>query len=302
MKKLSGELKECLDDVSKRVDDELNALLPAKDKGTSGERRIAEAMRYSAISGGKRLRPFLVVSCANLFGVSSSVSLKAAVAVECIHTYSLIHDDLPAMDNDDLRRGKPSNHKEFDEATAILAGDGLLAFAFEIISHPDTTPENSIRAELCQAFAKASGASGLVGGQMMDILAENQELPLQEINRMQRMKTGALFALSCEIGAILGKGNAQHRNALRGYAYDMGLAFQITDDLLDAEGTEASTGKTVRTDKAAGKQTYVSAMGVEKARMQARLLSEQAQQHLVKFDSRAKPLRDLAAYVVDRDR
>lgn len=295
-------LEKELEEVSGFINERMNDLLPQPKQGTAGERRVAEAMRYTALSGGKRLRPFLVVKSADLFGVSRASSLQVAAAVEFLHAYSLIHDDLPSMDNDAVRRGQPSSHIQFGEATAILAGDALLTFTFEVISHPTTHPDAAVRAELVQAVATSAGIHGLVGGQMTDMVSEGKNLPLQEINRLQRMKTGALFALSCEIGAILGKGSRTCRNALRGFANDVGLAFQITDDLLDAEGYINAAGKTVSLDDIAGKATFVNAMGIEKARLQARMLSEQAIAHLVTFDRRADVLREFARFVVERKR
>lgn len=265
-----------------------------------GAEKVLEAMRYSALSGGKRLRPFLTVCSASLFGVSMEAAIEAATAIEFIHTYSLIHDDLPAMDNDDLRRGKPSCHKAFGEAAAILAGDGLLTYAFQVLSSPNMHPDPAVRCELISALAIASGCWGMVGGQMMDIEAENKQLTVDEIIRLQRLKTGELFAVSCEAGAILGKAPGMMRNLLRAYAHDMGLAFQITDDLLDAEGTRAETGKTVGKDKAAGKATLVSGMGIERARDHAQLLCNQAISHLDVFDKKADNLRALAKFMVSR--
>ncbi len=265
-----------------------------------GEATILEAMRYSALSGGKRLRPFLTVCSAGLFGVSHEAAVEAASAIEFIHTYSLIHDDLPAMDNDDLRRGKPSLHKAFSEAAAILAGDALLTFAFQVLASPRVHADPAVRCELIAALAAASGTSGMVGGQMMDIEAENKQLSVEEIIRLQRLKTGELFAVSCEAGAILGKAPGMMRKLLRAYAHDMGLAFQITDDLLDVEGTRSQTGKGVRKDKIAGKATLVSVMGIERAREHAQILIKQAISHLDVFDKKADNLRALAEFVISR--
>ncbi len=265
-----------------------------------GEETILEAMRYSALSGGKRLRPFLTVCSANLFGVSFNAALEAAAAIEFIHTYSLIHDDLPAMDNDDLRRGKPSCHKAFGEAAAILAGDGLLTYAFQILSSPRVHADPSVRCELISALAQAAGCWGMVGGQMMDLEAENQNLSVEEIIRLQRLKTGELFAVSCEAGAILGKAPMMMRKLLRAYAHDMGLAFQITDDLLDVEGTRTKMGKGVRKDKIKGKATLVGTLGIERAREHANILIQQAISHLDVFDRKADNLRALARFVIDR--
>jgi len=272
----------------------------APDERVRGEEAVLEAMRYSALSGGKRLRPFLTVCSAGLFGVSRESAIEAACAIEFIHTYSLIHDDLPSMDNDDLRRGKPTCHKAFGEAAAILAGDGLQAYAFQILANPKTHADPNVRCELIGALAQASGCWGMVGGQMMDMEAEHKQLAVDEIIRLQRLKTGELFAVSCEAGAILGKAPHMMRNLLRAYAHDMGLAFQITDDLLDAEGTRTKVGKAVRKDKASGKATLVSSMGIERARDHAQTLIQQAISHLSVFDKKADNLRQLARFVVER--
>ena len=318
--RLPDNLNEAIDTVARSLETRMSELLQApgvsnsnvislskkqeekheESEGVQGEVRVLEAMRYSTLSGGKRLRPFLTVSCASLFGVSLESAIEAAAAIEFIHTYSLIHDDLPAMDNDDLRRGKPTCHKQFDEATAILAGDGLQAYAFQILSSPRTHADPNVRCELVHSLAIASGCWGMVGGQMMDMEAHNQKLSMDEIIRLQRMKTGELFAVSCEAGAILGKAPAMMKKMLRAYAHDMGLAFQITDDLLDVEGTRTSTGKGVRKDKIKGKATLVASMGVERARDHADMLSKQAISHLGVFDKKADNLRALAQYVVSR--
>jgi farnesyl diphosphate synthase len=264
------------------------------------EARVTQAMRYSALSPGKRLRPFLVLAGAQLFGVARQCALQAAAAVEMVHAYSLVHDDLPAMDDSDLRRGRPTCHKMFDEATAVLAGDGLLTAAFGVLAHSSTHADPLVRCELVTALAEAAGAAGMVGGQMIDLIAEKQPLDIGAITRLQRMKTGALIAFSCEAGAILGKANSELRTALRGYAHDLGLAFQIADDLLDVQGTAAETGKPVGADAAAGKATFVSILGVERARAQAELLVDQAITHLEMFEDRAELLRQIARFVVNR--
>ena len=291
-------LQKAFQETSELLDEKMSKLLPEPDYGKEG--RLFEAMRYSTLSQGKRIRPFLTVSAAGLFGVGKSSSLQTASAIEFIHAYSLIHDDLPAMDNDDLRRGQPSCHKKFDEATAILAGDALLTFAFEILADVSTHADSTVRMELVSSLAKAAGGRGMVGGQMMDLVCQHADLTINEITRLQRMKTGALFAISCEAGAILGKASRNLRTALKGYAYCIGLSFQITDDLLDAIGTTDKTGKRVRKDVDAGKATYVSALGLEKARDQAKMLSDQALAHLEVFDERADLLRDLARFVIER--
>jgi farnesyl diphosphate synthase len=264
------------------------------------ESRVYEAMRYSALAPGKRLRPLLVLAGSRLFGVSRRSALQVAAAIEMVHAYSLIHDDIPAMDNSDLRRGRPTCHKQFDEATAILAGDGLLTMAFGVLAHPDAHGDPAVRGELVAALAAAAGAAGMVGGQMIDLIAEQQPLDIGAITRLQRMKTGALIAFSCEAGAILAKAAGELRTALRGYAHDLGLAFQIADDLLDVEGVAAETGKPVGADAAAGKATFVSILGVERARAQAQLLVTQAVAHLDLFESRAELLRQVARFVVNR--
>jgi len=264
------------------------------------ESRVYQAMRYSALAPGKRLRPFLVLASAHLFGVAQRYALQVAVAGEMVHAYSLVHDDLPAMDNSDLRRGRPTCHKEFDEATAILAGDGLLTAAFEVLADPDTHGDPAVRCELVAALAGAAGAAGMVGGQMIDLIAEHQTLDIGAITRLQRMKTGALIAFSCEAGAILAKAPHELRTALRGYAHDLGLAFQIADDLLDVEGSAEETGKPVGADVASGKATFVSILGATRARAQAELLIRQAMAHLDLFEQRAELLREAARFVITR--
>lgn len=276
----------------------MDRLLP---KGDSDEARVFEAMRYSSLGGGKRLRAFFVLAGATLFKVAALPALRTASAIEFLHAYSLIHDDLPAMDDDDLRRGKPSCHKQFDEATAILAGDALQALAFEVLAHEDTHGDASVRAHLVSELARAAGAHGMVGGQMLDLLAETRpDLSIGAITRLQRLKTGALISFSCSAGAILGKASDPMRNALSAYAHDVGLAFQIADDLLDIEGTAAEIGKTPGKDAAAGKATFVSILGLERARAQADLLARQAAAHLEPFGEAADLLRQAAKFVVAR--
>jgi farnesyl diphosphate synthase len=276
----------------------MDRLLP---KGDSDEARVFEAMRYSSLGGGKRLRAFFVLAGATLFKVGALPALRTASAIEFLHAYSLIHDDLPAMDDDDLRRGKPSCHRQFDEATAILAGDALQALAFEVLAHEDTHGDASVRAHLVSELARAAGAHGMVGGQMLDLLAETRpDLSIGAITRLQRLKTGALISFSCTAGAILGKASDPLRNALSAYAHDVGLAFQIADDLLDIEGTAAELGKTPGKDAAAGKATFVSILGLERARAQADLLARQAAAHLEPFGEAADLLRQAAKFVVAR--
>jgi len=264
------------------------------------EARVCDAMRYSALAPGKRLRPFLVLASSNLFGVARRCALQVAVAIEMVHAYSLVHDDLPAMDDSDMRRGRPTCHKQFDEATAVLAGDGLLTSAFEVLAHTDTHGDPAVRCELVGTLAAAAGPAGMVGGQMIDLIAEHKRLHIGEITRLQRMKTGALIAFACESGAILAKAPSELRIALRGYAHDLGLAFQIADDLLDVEGSASETGKPVGADAAAGKATFVSILGVDRARAQAELLVRQAVAHLELFEQRAELLREAARFVIAR--
>ncbi len=264
------------------------------------ERRLFNAMRYATLGGGKRLRAFLVLQGAQLFSVSRKSALRAAAAIELVHCYSLVHDDLPAMDDDDLRRGKPTVHKAFDEATAILAGDALLTLAFEVLAHPDTHSNSEVRCQLVAKLAHASGAHGMVAGQMIDLAAANQEMDIGHITRLQRLKTGALIGFSCEAGAILGQAAELQHEALRGYAHDLGLAFQIADDLLDVEGTEEEVGKAVGKDADQGKATFVSILGADRARDQANMLVQQAVDHLAIFDEKADFLRKVARYIVER--
>jgi farnesyl diphosphate synthase len=285
--------------AAESVERTMDRLLP---KGDTGEARVFEAMRYSSLGGGKRLRAFFVLAGATLFKVGATQAMRTASAIEFVHAYSLIHDDLPAMDDDDMRRGKPSCHKQFDEATAILAGDALQALAFEVLAQEATHGDPGVRAVLVAELARASGAQGMVGGQMLDLLAENQgaEMSIGAITRLQRLKTGALISFSCTAGAILGKAAEPMRNALSAYAHDLGLAFQIVDDLLDVEGSAAELGKTPGKDLASGKATFVSILGLDRARSQAKLLAGQAAQHLEPFGRSADLLRQAANFVVSR--
>jgi farnesyl diphosphate synthase len=289
--------EEALADAASLTDSLLERLLVVP---SDLEARVYKAMRYAVLGPGKRLRPFLVLAGARLFGIARQYALQVAAAVEMVHAYSLVHDDLPAMDDSDLRRGRPTCHKEFDEATAVLAGDGLLTAAFEVLAHLDTHADPAVRCELVAALAAAAGAAGMVGGQMIDLIAEHRPLDIGAITRLQRMKTGALIAFSCESGAILAKAPAEARTALRGYAHDLGLAYQIADDLLDVEGSTAETGKPVGADAAAGKATFVSILGIERARSQAELLIGQAVAHLDLFGRRAELLREAARFVISR--
>ncbi|MDE2403498.1 MAG: polyprenyl synthetase family protein [Sphingomonadales bacterium] len=291
-------LAEGLARIQKDIDAAFDALLPVPQDSRA---RLYEAMRYAAIGGGKRLRPLLLVSVAELYGVDRHIAVRCGAAVEAIHVYSLIHDDLPCMDDDDLRHSKPTLHKAYDEATAVLAGDAFQAFAFEVLSDPATIGDPFARAELVQVLACASGANGMVGGQMIDIVAEGGGFDLPMVARLQQLKTGALLAASVEMGAVLGKLAPEGRTHLRAYARDIGLAFQIADDLLDHEGDQDKAGKALRKDAEANKQTFVSLLGPDRAREQARLLVEQAVDHLRQHGPEADLLRALARYIVERD-
>jgi farnesyl diphosphate synthase len=291
------EFSDALADVSAATETALLKLIPA---GDGPEAQVVDAMRYSVMAGGKRLRPFLVIATADLFNVSRACSERVAAALEMIHTYSLIHDDLPAMDNDNMRRGKPTCHVQYDEATAILAGDALLTLAFEVLAHHDTHDSEKIRCDLVIEVSRAVGAHGMVGGQMLDLVAENYELGVAEITRLQRMKTGALMSCSCQAGAILGKASKTQRHLLNAYAHDIGLAFQISDDLLDIEGDPKKLGKATNKDDKAGKATFVSLLGVERARDQAKALTDQAIKYLEVFGKRGDLLSDLAQFVIER--
>ena len=287
-------LAEALPAIAREVDGLFDALLP-------GEGKLAQAMRYAAIGGGKRLRPLLLTATAGMHGVDRSQALRAAIAIESIHAYSLVHDDLPCMDDDAMRHGKPSTHKAFGEAVAVLAGDALQSFAFEVLADPATSGDPFVRSELVQVLACASGAPGMVGGQMLDIEGEGQSLDLAAITRMQQLKTGALLSAAVEMGAVLGKVPAEGRTHLKGYARDIGLAFQIADDLLDHAGDEAKAGKALRKDAEAGKQTFVGLLGEGRAREQAQMLVNQAIAYLGSYGQEADLLRALARYIVERD-
>jgi farnesyl diphosphate synthase len=275
----------------------LAARLPA---ATAIPARLHEAMRYSVLGGGKRIRPALLFATAKTLGLTENEVEAAACAIELIHVYSLVHDDLPAMDDDDLRRGKPSTHKAFDEATAILAGDALQTRAFEVMAEPDTHSDPEARCDLVMAFGAAVGARGMVGGQMIDMVTEGQILDAPAVTRLQALKTGRLIQFSAEAGAILGRAPYRQRHQIAAYGRDLGTAFQIADDLLDVEGTTEETGKTAGKDAAAGKATMVAILGPEMARAHADMLASQAADHLEGFGERAVLLRALAAYVVRR--
>ncbi|WP_353208948.1 polyprenyl synthetase family protein [Sphingorhabdus sp.] len=292
-------LHDSLTQIAADIDQEFDALL--KLPGDARDRLYA-AMRHAAIGGGKRLRPLLVTATAALFHVDRAVAVRVGTAVEAIHVYSLVHDDLPCMDDDDMRRGKPTVHRAFDDATAVLAGDSLHALAFEILASPQTHPDPFVRGELVSTLALASGPEGMAGGQMMDIEAENATFDLQTVMRLQALKTGALIAASVEMGAILGHIPPEGRTHLRGYARDIGLAFQIADDILDVEGDPELAGKALQKDADAGKGTFVSLMGLERAKQQAEMLVAQANEHLFCYGSEANLLRAIANYITERDR
>ena len=281
-----------------------DALLPDE---IARPKRLMEAMRYSSLGGGKRLRPFLVVESSAVFGVPREAALLAGAALECIHCYSLVHDDLPAMDNDDLRRGRPTAHKAFDEATAILAGDGLLTFAFDIASRPDAHPDPAVRSALVNLLARASGIGGMAGGQMIDLAAEGrftdgarQSLSEQEIRVLQGMKTGALLHFGALAGAILGGANTAERDALDRYGIAVGRAFQIADDLLDVEGDAALVGKQTGKDEAAGKATMVRVLGVAGAKAKLEELVRESEAALAPFGAHASMLVTAAKFVAYR--
>ena len=292
-------LQEAIAEIASEIDREFDLLLQSPD---DPRRPLYDAMRHAAIGGGKRLRPLLLVTTATLFNVDRDTAVRAATAIEAIHVYSLIHDDLPCMDDDDMRRGKPTVHKQFGSAAAVLAGDSLHALAFEILASAETHHDPFVRSELIACLALASGPDGMAGGQMMDLEAEKNEFDLHMITRLQALKTGALIAASVEMGAILGHIPHDGRAHLRAYARDIGLAFQIADDILDVEGDEAIAGKALHKDAAAGKATFLSLMGLERAKEQASALIDQAVAHLGQYGAEADLLRDIARYILERDK
>ena len=285
------------------VDATLDAVLPRPE---GRQARVQEAMRYAITAGGKRLRPFLVLHSARLFGVDDSRSLRVGAAIESLHTYSLVHDDLPCMDDDDLRRGRPTTHIAFDEMTAVLAGDALLTIAFEILADARTHPSPDVRCALIARLAEAAGHSGMIGGQVIDMLAdtlrsEGGGFGVEDVIDLQRRKTGQLFEFSCEAGPILGQAGAEDRARLKAYAEDMGVVFQITDDLLDVTSTAEKTGKAVGKDADMGKQTLVTLLGVEGARVEAGKRARRAVEALGPYAAKAPELSALPFFLLDRD-
>jgi farnesyl diphosphate synthase len=289
-------------EAARLVDSTLDAVLP---RPAGRQARVQEAMRYAVMGGGKRLRPFLVLNSARLFGVPDERALRAGAAIECLHTYSLVHDDLPCMDDDDLRRGRPTTHIAFDEMTAVLAGDALLTFAFELLADPATHPDAGVRCALIARLAEASGHSGMIGGQIIDMLApsflKQGSFGVDDVIELQRKKTGQLFEFSCEAGPVLAQAGADDRARLKAYAEEMGVVFQITDDLLDVTSTAEKTGKAVGKDADMGKQTLVTLLGVEGARAEARRRAARAVEALGPHAARAPQLSGLPFFLLDRD-
>ncbi len=295
---MTERLKLAIRETSDAINDVINRLIPTSREMES---HLFDAMRYGSLEGGKRMRPLLVLTTADLFNVDRSCALRVAAAVEMAHAYSLIHDDLPAMDNAMLRRGRPSLHRQFDEATAILAGDALQSLAFEILSHPDSHPDVRVRLMLIEGLARAIGPRGMAGGQMLDLLGEKQKLDIGAITRMQKMKTGALIMFACEAGAIMGKASPKHVMALRNYAHDFGMAFQMTDDLLDLTGVQQDMGKEPGQDAKAKKSTFLAHMNPGDAKAKAELLVNQCIHHLSVFEpARVEILADMARFLLDR--
>jgi farnesyl diphosphate synthase len=290
-------IEPALNEAALFMEDVLQEVLP---EPVGPQARVIEAMRYATLGGGKRIRAFLVLQSGRQFGVDRRALSRVAAAVECVHAYSLVHDDLPAMDNDDMRRGKPTVHRHFDEATAILAGDALLTHAFTLLASHETHPDPHVRADLVLRLSQAVGFAGMVGGQMIDIGGKTALEDIGQITRMQRLKTGALISFACESGALMGRASLQMRHALTNFAHDLGLAYQIVDDLLDFEGDPALMGKAARKDEKAGKATFVTVLGPERARAQAEILASQGAAHLDVFDEKADLLRSLVSFVVNR--
>lgn len=294
---------EALEAFSHRMTARLDSLLPGAghSDGTGAEDKLHEAMRYSALSGGKFVRPYLLMTAARLFDAPENRALQAGAALEMVHVYSLIHDDLPAMDDDDIRRGRPSCHRAFGDSTAILAGDALLTQAFEVLADAETHPDAAVRCRLVAALAAAAGAHGMVGGQMIDLESEHAAIGAELIARMEKMKTGALIAFATRAGGLLGEADSATCDSLEAFGIELGLAFQITDDLLDVEGDEHDVGKKVGKDADAGKATFVSALGVDGARREARRVTDSALARLNPLGARADELRSVAEFVLTRN-
>jgi len=293
MSQLEARLKE----TAERVNVALDGLLP---KPQGSEERLLTAIRYSALDGGKRLRPFFTLEAGRMFDADEGSLLRVACAIECVHTYSLIHDDLPCMDDDDLRRGRPTLHRAYDEATALLAGDALLTFAFDLLADPQAHPDPQMRCLLIAALAKAAGAQGMVAGQAADMAGADIGSDLIAVTRMNRLKTGALINLSVDAGALVGCASEAEKTALSRYAHDVGLAFQMVDDLLDAEGVVRDTGKAVGKDSARGKVNFVTVLGADATRDRIRMLAQQAKRHLAMFGPRATVLLQAVDFIVER--
>lgn len=293
MSQLEARLKE----TAERIQIALDSLLPPEQ---GPEARLLGAIRYAALGGGKRLRPFFTLEAGRIFDADEGSLLRAACAIECVHTYSLVHDDLPAMDDDDLRRGRPTLHRQYDEATAILAGDALLTFAFELLADPATHSDPQMRCKLIIGLAKASGALGMVAGQAADMAGADIGSDLIAVTRMNRLKTGALINFAVDAGAMIGCASEAEKTALSRYAHDVGLAFQMRDDLLDAEGVARDTGKAVGKDKARGKVNFVTVLGAGATRERIAMLADQARAHLALFGPRARILLDAVDFIVQR--
>ena len=290
-------LTDRLGEAAQRVNDVLSQLLPPAE---GPEAPLMAAMRYAALDGGKRLRPFFTLEAGRMFDADEGNLLRAAAAIECVHTYSLVHDDLPCMDDDDLRRGRPTLHREYDEVTALLAGDALLTFAFEILADRATHPDPQMRCRLITGLAKAAGPLGMVAGQMADMAGEDLGSDLIAVTRMNRLKTGALINFAVEAGALIGCASDAERTALSRYAHDVGLAFQMVDDLLDAEGVVRDTGKAVGKDADQGKVNFVTVLGADAPPERVRMLASQDQRHLSIFGRRAHVLSEAVDFIVER--
>ena len=288
-----------LKEVADKVTVALDQLIPP---ASGPEANLMRAMRHAALANGKRMRPFFLLETGAMFDAPEKSLLRTAAALECVHTYSMVHDDLPCMDDDDFRRGQPTVHKAFNESTAVLAGDALLTLAFKILASSETHDDASVRTMLIERLADAAGARGMVGGQMIDMLEEDSPRDLNTITRMQRLKTGALISYATEADGLIGGAREPERNALAGFSNDLGLAYQIADDLLDATGDESEVGKPLRTDQGAGKANFVTLLGVDGARQRVRLLAAQSKEHLAIFRNRADILLQSVDFVLDRTR